>query len=67
MASGHVEMLKEWYCEGDHPIWYGRFSYEDREQMIEDDLSAGYRIPLLLFGIICIGVTMMAVSVLAAL
>ena len=67
MASVHMDTMREWYREQDHPSWYRRFSTQQRDRMVEDDLAAGYRVPALLVGIVCVGLTMMVISVLVAL
>ena len=66
MASVHLDMLRHWYREEDHPNWYHRFSDLQRDRMVEDDLAAGYRIPAILVGIVCAGLAAMAISVLIA-
>ena len=67
MASVHLDTLRGWYREEEHPNWYRRFSTEQRDRMVDEDLTAGYGIPTLLAGIVCVGLTMMAITVLAAL
>ena len=67
MASADLNTLREWYREDQHPVWYGKFPERDREKMVEDDLSAGYRIPILLTAIVFFGLATMAMAVLLAI
>ena len=54
-----------WYTErGPHRVW-DRFSPEDQERMLHDDLSAGVGVSLLLFALITTGMVLSIVTVLA--
>ena len=64
MASANLESLRSWFRETEHPVWYHAFTSQEREHMVEDDLAAGYRIPILLTSIVFFGLATMAVSVL---
>lgn len=44
-----------------------QFSVAKREQVVDDDLTAGYRISVLLVAVVCMGLSSMAFSVLLAL
>ena len=59
----HNSELRSWFREEDHPIWYESFSDDEREHLLEEDLQAGYRVPILLASVICCGVLLAVVSV----
>ena len=67
MASADLENLRRWYQEESHPVWYRSFPTPERRRMVEDDLSAGYRIPSLLTAIVLFGLTTMVITVLLAI
>jgi hypothetical protein len=56
-----------WYTEHyRHNVW-DRFSAEDRERMLRDDLTAGTRVSLLLASLITTGLVLSAVTLVAVL
>ena len=67
MASAHLNELARWYGQDSHPVWYRSFSEHQRDNMVEDDLSAGYGIPAILISIVLFGLASMALSVFLAL
>jgi hypothetical protein len=51
-----------WYLNrGPHNVW-DRFSPDQQQQMVEDDLFAGKSVSLLLSSVITVGLVMAAVS-----
>ena len=66
MASAHMNQLREWFPEKEHHAWYRGFTEAQKDQMLDDDLSAGYRIPAILTAIVVFGQFSMIVSVLFA-
>ena len=67
MASVHSNVFNDQFRVDEHPVWYKQFSSRDRDRMLEDDLHAGYWIPALLAAIVCLGLAMMAFSVIVPL
>ena len=68
MTSGQQSILDEisgWYSEQDHPQFFGKFTREQQEEMLEDDLLAGHNVPRLLFSVIAGGLVLAVVSLLA--
>jgi hypothetical protein len=56
-----------WYLErGPHGVW-DRFSREDQERMLRDDLTAGTRVSLVLASLITTGLVLSIVTLLAVL
>ena len=56
-----------WYTDhARHSVW-DRFSAEEQERMLNDDLSAGASVPLLLFALITLGLVLSIATVLAVL
>jgi hypothetical protein len=51
--------------ESAYPGWRDRFSARNRRRMIDDDLKAGYSVPILLASVVSIGVMMAIITVLA--
>ena len=54
-----------WFREADHPVWFHSFSESQRQQLVKDDLQAGRIVPLILTAIICVGLALAVISVLA--
>ena len=67
MASIYTDSVDKLIPRRGHPVLYHHFTKTERERMVNDDLAAGYSIPALLTGIVCIGLITMAISVLIAL
>jgi len=67
-AHHHGSKLREklsWYtARGPHRVW-DRFNVEEQERMLQDDLSAGTSVSLLLFALIATGLVLSIVSLLA--
>ena len=54
-----------WYTAGArHSVW-DRFSPDEQERMLEDDLNAGTSVSLVLFALITAGMLLSVVTVLA--
>jgi hypothetical protein len=51
--------------ESAYPWWRDHFSAALRRQMIDDDLLAGYSVPILLASLVAAGLTLAVVVVLA--
>ena len=51
--------------EKEHPAWCHRFNKVQRQKMIADDLEAGLRVPLVLSGILLVGLALAVVSLAA--
>ena len=62
-----MNRLQSWFREEEHPVWYRSIPEQERERMVDEDLSAGYWIPSILTAIVLCGLLSMAVSVLFAL
>ena len=58
-----VRSLKRWHRLKDHPVWMKRFSEDDQERLLEEDLDAGYHVPLLLATLVSSGMILMAITV----
>ncbi len=61
-ASGHLAKLSWYLSHAQHSAW-DHFSSDQQRQMVEDDLTAGKSISLLLFTLIAVGLTMSIISV----
>ena len=58
-----LDHLRLWHRRQDHPIWFRRFSEQEQKHQVEDDLSAGYGVGLLLMTIFALGVALMGTTV----
>lgn len=66
-ANGKLIDQLSWYTShARHSVW-DRFSAVERERMLQDDLSAGTRVALLLVALITAGMVLSMVTVLAVL
>ena len=61
LASGHLAMLSWYLNHAQHSVW-DRFSSDQQRQMVEDDLTAGISVSLLLYLLIMVGLTMSIIS-----
>ena len=61
-----VRSFDEWIHREDHPSWYGRFSDRQRQQMIDDDMSFGLTVPILMVSVMAVGVVLAVLTVMAA-
>jgi hypothetical protein len=55
-----------WYTSREHSVW-DRFSREEQERMLRDDLTAGTRVSLVLTALIAAGLVLSAVTLVAVL
>lgn len=56
--------LRRWHRSEDHPVWFKAFSEEEQKELVEDDLSAGYSVALVLVAIVTIGFLLVGSAVL---
>jgi hypothetical protein len=61
-----TEKLSWYFQRGPHRAW-DRFSPEDQEQMLRDDMAAGTRVSLVLVGLITTGLVLSIATLLAVL
>jgi hypothetical protein len=61
-----VDKLNWYNSSRAHSVW-DRFTAEDKEQMLADDLAAGTRVSLVLTALITIGLVLSAVTLIAVL
>lgn len=65
-TTRHCDKL-DWYnATRAHSVW-DRFSLEDKEQMLADDLTAGTRVSLVLSALITIGLVLSIVTLIGVL
>ncbi|MCG8450923.1 MAG: hypothetical protein MI725_15255 [Pirellulales bacterium] len=64
VAKKNLDHLRRWHCRKDHPIWFQRFSEKEQEHLVEDDLSAGYSVALVLVTVVTLGFVLVAGTVL---
>lgn len=65
MATANLRDKLSWYTtRGSHRMW-DRFGADEQEQMLQDDLSAGRGVSLLLFALVTMGMLLSLVTVLA--
>lgn len=55
-----------WYMSREHSVW-DRFSADEQERMLRDDLTAGTRVSLVLTALIAAGLVLSAVTLIAVL
>ncbi len=58
-----LQSLRRWHRRQDHPIWFRSFSEPEQEQLVEEDLAAGYSVALLLVTVVTLGLALVATTV----
>lgn len=59
-----LESLRHWHHREDHPLWFRAFSEPQQEQLVDDDLLAGYSVAGLLVAVVTGGLVLIGLSVL---
>ena len=65
-STRHCDKLNWYNATRAHSVW-DRFSVEDKERMLADDLAAGTRVSLVLSALITIGLVLSVVTLAAVL
>lgn len=65
-TSGPLAKLSWYFSHAQHSVW-DRFGSDQQQKMVEDDLTAGKSVAILLFALISTGLVMSIVSLLVIL
>jgi hypothetical protein len=64
VGNNAMDSLRRWHHRQDHPIWFSSFSEQEQKRLVEEDLSAGYSVTLLLVAVIILGFVLVGTTVL---
>ena len=60
-----LESLRSWHSLESHPVWASSFPSSEQENLVKDDLTAGFSVTGLLIAIVILGLLLIACSVVA--
>lgn len=63
VSRGPLDSLRSWHCLENHPIWTQSFPSSEQENLVRDDLSAGFGVAGLLVSVVALGFILIAGSV----
>ncbi len=59
-----LDSLRSWHSEEMHPVWFRSFANTEQENLVKDDLSAGYSVTAVLVSVVALGFALICGSVL---
>ncbi len=64
VSRSPLESLRSWHSAASHPVWFQSFGASEQEQLVKDDLSAGFSVAGLLVTVVAVGFLLIGGSVL---
>lgn len=63
VSQGPLNSLHTWHSMESHPIWASSFPSSEQENLVRDDLAAGFGVAGLLVAVVALGLLLVAGSV----
>jgi hypothetical protein len=67
VSRSPLDSLRNWHSLEDHPVWASSFASSEQEDLVRDDLSAGFSVAGVLVAVVALGLLLIAGSVMIIL
>ena len=64
VSRAPLDSLRSWHSVESHPVWFRSFAASEQENLVKDDLSAGFSVAAVLVTVIAVGFLLIGGSVL---
>jgi hypothetical protein len=63
VSHSPLDSLRSWHSLENHPVWASSFPSSEQENLVRDDLKAGFGVAGLLVAVVTLGLLLIAGSV----